>query len=92
MIRGPFELQSDGGKEKNPLYGMFGGYYNSPSRASFTSTPKSGDPLRSDPMTPSFWSPPSSFGIQPAELESPQRSVTSAGSGYIHGRAELASP
>lgn len=87
MIRGPFELQSDG-KEKH-LYGIFGGHYSSQSRAS---TPKSSDPLRSNPMTPSFWSPPSSFGFQPAELESPQRSVTSAGSGYIHGRAELASP
>lgn len=88
MIRGPFELQSDG-KEKKHLYGMFGGHYSSQSQPS---TPKSSDPLRSNPMTPSFWSPPSSFGFQPAELESPQRSVTSAGSGYIHGRAELASP
>lgn len=88
MIRGPFELQSDG-KEKKNLYGMLGGYHSSPSR---TSTSKSSDPLRSDPMTPSFWSPPSSFGFQPAELESPQRSVTSAGSGHIHGRAELVSP
>ncbi|KAI7781087.1 hypothetical protein LA080_015207 [Diaporthe eres] len=88
MIRGPFELQSDG-KEKMHMYGMFGEYYNSQSRAS---TPKSSDALRSNPMTPSFWSPSSSFGFQPAELESPQRSVTSAASGYIHGRAELASP
>lgn len=85
MIRGPFELQSDG-KEKKHLYEMFGVHHST------QSTPKSNDPLRSNPMTPSFWSPPSSFGFQPAELESPQRSVTSAGSGYLHGRAELASP
>ncbi|KAK2596871.1 hypothetical protein N8I77_012758 [Diaporthe amygdali] len=88
MVRGPFELQSDG-KEKKHLYEMFGGYHNNQSLAS---TPKSNDPLRSNPMTPSFWSPPSSFGFQPAELESPQRSIMSAGSGHLHGRAELASP
>lgn len=88
MIRGPFELQSDG-KEKSYLHGIFGAHYSSQSPAS---TPKSSDPLRSNPMTPSFWSPPSSFGFQPAELESPQRSVTSGGSGQLHGRAELASP
>ncbi|KUI58398.1 hypothetical protein VP1G_05636 [Cytospora mali] len=93
MIRGPFELHSNGNKEK-VSYGV----YNSHSQIG---SPNSTDHLKSNAATPPFWSPPPSYGFQPAELESPQRtlvespqrSATSATSMYYYrGRAELASP
>lgn len=96
MIRGPFELESYG-KEEKVMYGIYGEHRNQ----SQVGSPKSTDPLKSpdNTVTPSFWSPPSSYGFQPAELESPQRTlespyrgVTSPGFGYHRGRAELASP
>ncbi|KUI70558.1 hypothetical protein VM1G_05898 [Cytospora mali] len=93
MIRGPFELHSNGNKEK-VSYGV----YHSHSQIG---SPKSTDQLSSNAAAPSFWSPPPSYGFQPAELESPQRtlvespqrSATSTASMYYYrGRAELASP
>ncbi|ROW07861.1 hypothetical protein VMCG_03483 [Cytospora schulzeri] len=96
MIRGPFELGSHG-KEEKILYGVYGEHRN----RSQVGSPNSADPLRSpsNTVTPSFWSPPSSYGFQPAELESPQRTLesphrgmTSPGSGYKRSRVELASP
>lgn len=99
MIRGPFELGAHG-KRKAGLFEMYGGYH---SQSQLGSSLKSADPTRSNTVTPSFWSPPPSYGSQPAELESsssppprnlesPQWSATSVASGYYRGRAELASP
>ncbi|KAK7732449.1 hypothetical protein SLS53_008453 [Cytospora paraplurivora] len=87
MIRGPFELHSRG-KGETSLHEANGGYQSQ----SPIWTPKSTDHLRSNAATPSYWSPPPSYGYQPAELESPQRSVTSAGLGNFRGRAELGPP
>lgn len=88
MIRGPFELQSHGGaRGKAGLFEMYGGYRSSQSRGG-SSAKSSADPLRSNTVTPSFWSPPPSYGEQPAELESPHSRAT----GDHRGRAELASP
>lgn len=98
MIRGPFELGSHGKEEKVPYGGVYGHEHRNRSQVG---SPDSTDPLRSpaNTATPSFWSPPSSYGFQPAELESPPRTLesphrgmTSPGSGYSRGRAELASP
>lgn len=73
-IRGPFELDIT---EKDRMYELCG--QGSP--------PAMVDhPLRSNPLTP-YWSPPSSFGFQPAELETPLKSASSRSR-----LVELASP